>query len=127
VSRPEFIPALRGDMAAPSEAYQVALRRAGTLPAQPKPRQSRLVYRPTRNGLPVVPRYQYQARTYPWAQAALAAAEAEHGAPRAERANPRRVPVPAPPRPAPPPPAEKPRCNWCGYLTTRCCCPEGPS
>jgi hypothetical protein len=121
MSRPEFIPALRGDMASLSDAAYQRARRAGRLDRQQQG-QSRLVYRPTRNGLPVVPGYQYQARTYPWAQAALAAAEAEHGRPPSERADPRRAPVPAPPAPA-----EKPRCNRCGYLTTRCCCPEGPS
>ena len=35
---------------------------------------------PARNGLPVVP-YAYKARTYPWAQRALAAAIARHGTP----------------------------------------------
>jgi hypothetical protein len=35
---------------------------------------------PARNGLPIVP-YAYQARTYPWAQRALASAEAAYGTP----------------------------------------------
>ncbi len=36
--------------------------------------------RPVRNNIPEVP-YQWRARTYPWAQRALAAAEAEYGQP----------------------------------------------
>jgi hypothetical protein len=38
------------------------------------------ILRGFRNGLAEVP-YEYQARTYPWAQRAIAAAEAEHGKP----------------------------------------------
>ena len=37
-------------------------------------------HRPVRNNIPEVP-YQWRARTYPWAQPALAAAEAEYGQP----------------------------------------------
>lgn len=36
--------------------------------------------RPIRNGMPEMP-YAWRARTYPWAQRTLAAAEAEHGSP----------------------------------------------
>lgn len=35
----------------------------------------------TTNGRPETPAYQWRARTYPWARAALAAAEAVHGQP----------------------------------------------
>ena len=38
-------------------------------------------FRAYRNRLPIVP-YEYRARAYPWAQAAIAAAEARHGPPR---------------------------------------------
>lgn len=37
--------------------------------------------RTLRNGLPITPPYQYQARTYPWARRVLAAAEAVYGTP----------------------------------------------
>lgn len=37
--------------------------------------------RALRNGLPITPGYSYQARTYPWAQRVLAAAEAVYGTP----------------------------------------------
>lgn len=37
--------------------------------------------RALRNGVPETPGYTWRARTYPWAQQALAAAEATHGAP----------------------------------------------
>jgi len=37
-------------------------------------------HRPVRNGIPDRP-YQWRARTYPWAQAVIARAEAEYGQP----------------------------------------------
>lgn len=37
-----------------------------------------------RNGLPEAPLYAWRSRTYPWAQRALALAEAEHGTPPSE-------------------------------------------
>lgn len=36
--------------------------------------------RPVRNGVPAIAAYSYRARTYPWAQRALARAEATWGA-----------------------------------------------
>ena len=38
-------------------------------------------YRSYRNGLPIVP-YEWRTRVYPWAVAAIAAAEARYGPPR---------------------------------------------
>jgi len=37
--------------------------------------------RAVRNAMPLIPRYSWQARAYPWAQRVLAAAEAVHGPP----------------------------------------------
>jgi hypothetical protein len=42
---------------------------------------ARAAPRTTRNGLPEVPGYSYRERSYPWADAVLAAADAEHGDP----------------------------------------------
>jgi hypothetical protein len=106
-----------------------------------------------------VPHYAWRARTYPWAQRTIAAAEAIHGPPGTEWDSARRrqqfaelrdadIPVKAAARAigvsihagqkyetdrkaqaaaqSVPEPArhEKPRCDRCGYLVTRCCCQE---
>lgn len=104
----EFIAGMRGDMVIPSEAALQRMRRAGTL-GQQQAGRARLAYRPSRNGLPGV-NYAWRARAYPWAQRALAAAEAEHGAP------------PVTPGRRPGRPRSDGRCGRCGYLLARCAC-----
>lgn len=39
-------------------------------------------FRPYRNGLPERVNYSYRGRSYPWAERAIEAAEAEHGKPK---------------------------------------------
>lgn len=107
--------------------------------------------------------YEYRARVYPWAEANIAEAMAEHGTPGPKPRPPRpckcgcggevpgvtgrgrqaeylegHQPHRAPGRATRPagsdratvlvrrvPVDDKPRCDGCGYLTTRCSCPGG--
>jgi hypothetical protein len=69
----------RGELPCPACRGADARRKPGSRGAGAVPADDG----PARNGLPIVP-YAYRARTYPWAQRALAAAEAAHGAPETE-------------------------------------------